>query len=70
MPVDAMVVNATLPEGGPCTRTFERFKELMRLLFPTLGYPTTPTVMLWALGLYALSSRSSAGAVDEERFER
>ena len=50
--------------------TFDRLSELMRLLLPTLGYPTMPTVMLCELGLYALSSRRSAGAVEDERFDR
>ena len=48
-----------------------RLSVLIRLLLPTFGKPTTPTVMLCAaLGLYALSRRRSAGAVPEERFVR
>jgi len=43
---------------------------LIRLLFPTFGYPTTPTVTLRAVGLYALSRFRSAGAVAEEMFVR
>ena len=42
----------------------------MRLLLPTLGYPTMPTVMLCAVGLYALSRRRRAGAVEDDRLER
>ena len=48
-----------------------RLSVLIRLLLPTLGKPTTPTVTLCdALGLYALRRRSSAGAVPEARFVR
>jgi uncharacterized protein (TIGR03382 family) len=50
--------------------TLALFNELIRLLFPTLGYPTTPTVMLCALGLYALRRRRREGAVEDERCAR
>jgi hypothetical protein len=46
-------------------------RVLIRLLLPTFGKPTTPTVTLCAaLGLYALRRRSNAGAVPEARFVR
>lgn len=51
--------------------TLALFSELIRLLLPTLGNPTTPTVTLCAaLGLYALRRRRREGAVDDERFVR
>ena len=44
---------------------------MIKLLLPTFGYPTTPTVTLCAaLGLYAFNNRTRAGAVFEERLER
>ncbi len=58
------------PGCAATAHTLERLSELMRLLLPTFGYPTMPTVMLCAEGLYALSRRRSAGAVEEERFVR
>lgn len=52
-------------------RTLALFKLLIKLLFPTFGNPTTPTVTLCAaLGLYAFNNFSKLGAVLEERFVR
>jgi len=52
-------------------RTLARLSVLIRLLLPTFGKPTTPTVTLCAaLGLYALRRRSNAGAVPDARFVR
>ena len=51
--------------------TLDRFSELIRLLLPTFGNQTTPTITLCAaLGLQAFKSRSSAGAVAHDRFDR
>ena len=52
--------------------TLARLSVLIKLLLPTLGNPTTPTVILCAaLGLYALSKRRSAGAVPvDDKFVR
>ena len=52
-------------------RTLTRLSVLIRLLLPTFGKPTTPTVTFCdALGLYALRRRSNAGAVPDARFVR
>ena len=52
-------------------RTLARLNVLIRLLLPTFGKPTTPTVTFCdALGLYALRRRSNAGAVPDARFVR
>lgn len=52
-------------------RTLDLLSELIRLLFPTFGNPTTPMVMLCAaLGLYAFRRRMSAGTVGEDKLER
>ena len=58
------------PGCAATAQTLERLSELMSELFPTLGYPTIPTVMLCAVGLYAFRRRRSAGAVEEERLVR
>ncbi|PIL33019.1 hypothetical protein GSI_04468 [Ganoderma sinense ZZ0214-1] len=58
------------PGCAATAHTLERLSELMSELLPTLGYPTMPTVILCAVGLYALSKRRRAGAVDEERLVR
>ena len=58
------------PGTGATLQTLPLLSVLITLLLPTLGYPTMPTVMLCELGLYALSSRRSAGAVEDERFDR
>jgi hypothetical protein len=52
-------------------RALARLSALIRLLLPTFGKPTTPTVTdVAALGRYALMSLRSAGAVGEERLVR
>jgi hypothetical protein len=51
--------------------TLARLRALIKLLLPTFGKPTTPTVTEIAeLGRYALMRRMSAGAVGEFWFVR
>lgn len=58
------MLDAELKVEADLRRTLTLFSALTRLLLPTFGYPTTPTVMLCLPdGLYAFRSFTRAGEV-------